>query len=241
MSDMLNQNQKHKILVVDDEQDIREILQFNLEHEGYEVQTAPSAEDALEILNESFSLIILDVMMDGMSGFKMADLLRKEENLIPIIFLTAKNSENDMLTGFMLGGDDYIKKPFSVQELIARVKSVLKRYNIVVPEVESDDEFLSFGPIRINKKAKTVSDKNGIIDVTKTEYDILLLLASNIGRIFSRQEILDNVWQSDSIVLERTVDVHIARLRKKLGDYGNFIVNRVGFGYTFKLPKKNSK
>lgn len=234
---MSNQTLKHKILVVDDEQDIREILQFNLEHEGYNVQTASSAEEALEMLDATYSLIILDVMMDGMSGFKMADLLRKQENLIPIIFLTAKNSENDMLTGFMLGGDDYIKKPFSVQELTARVKSVLKRYN-VVPEVESEDDYLTFGPIKINRKAMTVSDKNGIIEVTKTEYDILLLLASNIGRIFSRQEILDNVWQTDSIVLERTVDVHIARLRKKLGEYGNFIVNRVGFGYTFKLPKK---
>lgn len=226
----------NKILVVDDEQDIREILQFNLEHEGFNVLTASSAEEALEILDESFSLILLDVMMEGMSGFKMADLLRKEDNLIPIIFLTAKDTENDMLTGFMLGGDDYIKKPFSVQEIIARVKSVLKRTNIT-PIKEPNDEIIDLGPIQINRKAMTVTDNHGIIRVTKTEYDILVLLSTNIGRIFSRQEILDNVWQNDSIVLDRTVDVHIARLRKKLGEHGNYIVNRVGFGYTFKMPK----
>lgn len=225
-----------KILVVDDEQDIREILEFNLSHEGYEVQTANSAEEALELLDESFSLVILDVMMDGMTGFKMADLLRKQGSTIPIIFLTAKDTENDLLTGFSLGGDDYIKKPFSIKELIARVHSVIKRSHVTA-EVATEDKLVR-GPLTIDLVAMSVSDENGIIEVTKTEYDILKLLASNEGRIFSRNEILDAVWQDNGVVLERTVDVHIARLRKKLGEYGNFIINRVGFGYTFKISEE---
>lgn len=224
---------RRKILVVDDERDIREILEFNLDHEGYLVETANSAEEALEMLDESFSLVILDVMLDGMTGFKMASVLRKEGSTVPIIFLTAKDTENDMLTGFSLGGDDYIKKPFSIKELIARVNSVLNRF--YSGEVEHQEDKLVRGPLTIDLKAMNVSDKSGIIDVTKTEYDILKLLASNEGRIFSRAEILDAVWQDNGVVLERTVDVHIARLRKKLGDYGNFIINRVGFGYTFKI------
>lgn len=226
-----------KILVVDDEVDITDILQFNLEYEGYEVTTASSAEEAMEILDETFSLIILDVMMGGMSGFKMADYIRKQGNEIPIIFLTAKDTENDMLTGFSIGGDDYVKKPFSIKELIARIHSVLNRvYNSKSNMVDAST-ILHKGDITIDLNAMKVSTPDGLIEVTKTEYDILKLLASSEGRIFSRTEILDAVWPDDSLVLERTVDVHIARLRKKLGAFATCIVNRVGFGYSFNTQK----
>lgn len=230
-----------KILVIDDEQDILEILEFNLTHEGYEVTTATSAEEALELLDDSYHLILLDVMMGGMSGFKMADQLRKAGNHIPIVFLTAKDTENDMLTGFMLGGDDYIRKPFSMQELKARVRSLLRRvHQQEEPEEDqAEGEILSCGPLTIDQESMTITDEEGkSYPVTKTEYDILLLLATNPDRVFSRQEILSAVWRDDSIVLDRTVDVHIARLRKKLGEHGTLIVNRVGFGYLFKLPRK---
>lgn len=222
-----------KILVVDDEVDITDILQFNLEYEGFNVVTASSAEEALEILDDSFCLIILDVMMGGMSGFKMADFIRKQGNEIPIIFLTAKDTENDMLTGFSIGGDDYVRKPFSIKELIARVHSVLNRVYNSRSKVGDASIILHKGDITIDLNAMEVSTPDGLIEVTKTEYDILKLLASSEGRIFSRTEILDAVWPDDSLVLERTVDVHIARLRKKLGAYATCIVNRVGFGYSF--------
>lgn len=223
-----------KILVVDDERDITDILQFNLEYEGFEVTAATSAEEAMELLDSSYVLLILDVMMGGMTGFKMADQLRKEGNKIPIIFLTAKDTENDMLTGFSIGGDDYIKKPFSIKELVARVHSVLNRTYANKPIKKENSNLLVRGLLTIDIEAMKVTTPESEIEVTKTEYDILKLLVSNEGRIFSRTEILDAVWPDNSIVLERTVDVHIARLRKKLGDNGNCIVNRVGFGYTFR-------
>lgn len=227
-----------KILVVDDERDITDILQFNLEYEGFEVTAAASAEEAMELLDNSFSLLILDVMMGGMTGFKMADQLRKSGNEIPIIFLTAKDTENDMLTGFSIGGDDYIKKPFSIKELVARVHSVLNRVHVAYPVVKETTNLLVRGTLTIDLETMKVFSSEGLVEVTKTEYDILKLLAANEGRVFSRTEILDAVWPDNSIVLERTVDVHIARLRKKLGNAGNCIVNRVGFGYTFRSEQQ---
>lgn len=242
---------KQRILIVDDEADIGEIISFNLEYEGYDTVTAYSAEEALDKLDTTFDLIILDVMMGGMSGFQMADQLRKEDNMIPIIFLTAKDTENDMLTGFSIGGDDYVKKPFSVKEIVARVKSVLKRVtslrqpsnttDLLSADGEQDrheDKLIICGPLIIDTENMTVSDGTEVKDVTKTEYEIIKLLANNIGRPFSRSEILNHVWHDDGIVLERTIDVHIARIRKKLGIYGDLIVNRVGFGYAMKLPKE---
>lgn len=217
-------------MVVDDEADIREILTFNLQNEGYRVVAAQSAEEALDLIEQQTpQLILLDVMMSGMSGFNMADLLRRQNSKIPIIFLTAKNTENDMLTGFSIGADDYIRKPFSIREVIARVKSVLRRTN---EDKLDNSELISYPPLLIDTDAKLVMLNDKRIDVTKTEYDILLLLVSNKGRTFSRAEILDVVWANE-VVLERTVDVHIARLRKKLGEVGDSIINRVGFGYSF--------
>jgi len=229
-------NKDISILIVDDEPDIREILQFNLQNEGYNIDLAESAEQAAKLLSSKHKLILLDVMMGGISGFKFADQLRKEGNSIPIIFLTAKDTENDMLTGFSLGGDDYISKPFSIKEVVARVRSVLRRTNI---QSEADlNNTLTVNNLIIDFDTKTVTVDNQIIDLTKTEFNILVLLVQNTGRIFSRTDILDKAWKDDGIVLERTVDVHIARLRKKIGTYGDYIINRTGYGYTFNLQNK---
>ncbi|MDR1810765.1 MAG: response regulator transcription factor [Prevotella sp.] len=221
-----------KILIIDDESDIRDILQYNLENEGYATDSAKSAEDALEkIEKENFALLLLDVMMGETSGFKMADILRKQGNQTPIIFLTAKNTENDMLTGFSIGADDYIRKPFSIKEVIARVKSVLKR-----SETEKQKQEIALGSLIISLDAKTASIDGSRIGLTKTEFNILSLLAQHRGRIFSRSEILDYAWEEGGVVLDRTVDVHIGRLRKKLALYGKCIMNRSGYGYCFEEP-----
>lgn len=221
---------RKRILVVDDEEDLCEILQFNLESEGFAVDIAHSAEQGLKILIEEHELILLDVMMEGMSGFRMAEKVRKELHLnIPIIFLTAKDTENDMLTGFNLGGDDYIAKPFSIKEVSARVKAVLKRCgNGNIPEKKA---ILEVGDLQIDTITKNVSVKGESILLTKKEFEILHILAKSPNRIFSREDILGNVWQDDGYVLERTVDVHITRLRKKLGEFGKHIANRSGYGY----------
>jgi len=222
-----------KVLIVDDEPDIREILQFNLQNEGYDIDLAESAEQAAKILTPKHRIILLDVMMGGISGFKFADQLRKEGNTIPIIFLTAKDTENDMLTGFSIGGDDYISKPFSIKEVVARVRSVLKR--TATASETTHQNILTVNDLVIDFDTKTVSVENNPIELTKTEFNILVLLVENAGRIFSRSDILDKAWKDDGIVLERTVDVHIARLRKKIGIYGDYIVNRTGYGYTFNM------
>lgn len=218
-----------KILVVDDEEDLCEILQFNLESEGYAVDIANSAEQALKILSEDHQLILLDVMMEGMSGFKMAEKVRRDLHITtPIIFLTAKDTENDMLTGFSIGGDDYIAKPFSIKEVSARVKAVLKRTGIAgtVPSQE-----ITIGELVINTITKNVTLKKQPILLTKKEFEILSIMAKSPNRIFSREDILGRVWEDDGYVLERTVDVHITRLRKKLGEFGKHIANRSGYGY----------
>ncbi len=226
---------EERILVVDDERDICDILQFNLEHEGYKVDLATSAEEALSVLTDEHDLIILDVMMGGMSGFKMAERLRKDDNNVPIIFLTAKNTENDMLTGFSLGGDDYMSKPFSVKELLARVKSVLKRVsaNKKVQQTLWQHEGLT---IDILNNRVAIDDVE--ITLTKKEFEILSLLSQASPNVYTRSEILNQVWGDNEFVLDRTVDVHITRLRKKLGEYSSIIVNRSGFGYYLNLEPK---
>lgn len=229
------QHQKNtSILVVDDEIDIREIIQFNLEYEGFHIDPASSAEEALKILSPAHKLIILDVMMGGMSGFKMAEQLRKSGNNIPIIFLTAKSTENDMLTGFSIGADDYITKPFSIKELVARVRSILKR-TMLSTAVQADDMVYEAEGMLVNFEMKTLIINSETIELTKTEFDILALFVQNEGKIFSREDILNRVWKEQGVmVADRTVDVHIARLRKKLLSYGSWITNRSGYGYTFK-------
>jgi len=221
-----------KILLVDDDQNISEILEFNLKNEGYDVVSAASAEDALKINIEAFDLILLDVMMGGMSGFKMAEQLRKNNIIVPIIFLTAKDTENDMLTGFSVGGDDYISKPFSIKEVIARVRAVLKRSSHKNNDAIVSN-ILDFGSLKIDLDLKEVSIHGEKISLTKTEFELLLLLAMKPESVFSRQRIIDQIWKETPYITERTVDVHIARLRKKLGDLGATITNRTGYGYRF--------
>ena len=229
---------EERILVVDDEKDICDILQFNLENEGYKVDLANSGEEALSILTDRHDLIILDVMMGGMSGFKMAERLRKEGKSVPIIFLTAKNTENDMLTGFSLGGDDYVSKPFSVKELIARVKSVLKRVRLNKKETQTlwQHEGLT---IDILNNRVTIDDVE--VTLTKKEFEILSLLSQTSPNVYTRSEILNQVWGDNEFVLDRTVDVHITRLRKKLGEYSSIIVNRSGFGYYLNSEPKTTE
>ena len=221
---------ENRILIVDDEAGIREILQFNLENAGYEVDCASSAEEALEILNSHHSLILLDVMMGGMSGFMMAEVLRKErDNQIPIIFLTAKSSENDLLTGFSSGGDDYIFKPFSIQEVIVRVKAVLKRS----AAVSQTGNILEVGAVKIDIQNKMVYVNGEAVVFSKKEFEILSLLASHPGQIYSRDDMITELWKDAPYVLDRTVDVHIARIRSKLGTCKNYLTNRTGYGYVF--------
>lgn len=219
-----------KILIVDDEAVICEVLEFNLINEGYQVNCVHSAEEALKQLSPEHSLILLDIMMGGMSGYKLAELLRQRKNKIPIIFLTAKDTENDMLTGFSVGGDDYISKPFSIKEVLARVKAVLKRSE--QPEEKPKKELI-FDDLRIDLELKELIIGENKIPLTKTEFEIIVLLSENPERIFSRNEIIDVVWKDTPYITERTVDVHITRLRKKLGDKASIISNRPGFGYRF--------
>lgn len=221
------------ILVVDDEQDLCEILKFNLETEGYNVETANSAEEALEKGIEKFDLLLLDVMMGGMSGFALAKRL-KENPLtagIPIIFLTAKDTENDTVTGFNLGADDYISKPFSIREVMVRVRAVLRRTK--EKEGVQPSNIVSYQGLELNLDKKSVSIDGEDIPFTKTEFEILHLLLDERGRVFSRQELIDRIWPKDVLVLDRTVDVNITRLRKKIGRFSKCIVTRLGFGYYF--------
>ena len=196
----------NRILVVDDEEDLREILRFNLEAEGFEVETATSAEEALTMLHHD--LILLDVMMDRMSGFEMACHLREAGDNTPIIFLTARDTHDDQLQGFGVGADDYITKPFSFDTVLARVRAVLRR-----------------------SSQNAMGNQNTPKTLTKREHLILDLFRQHPGKFFSREEILAAVWPGDAFVGERSVDVHIARLRKKLGTDGQKIVNKTGFGY----------
>ena len=220
-----------KILVVDDEAGIREILQFNLEMAGFAIDCASSAEEALEKLSQDHCLILLDVMMSGMSGFQMAEVLRKEKNnQIPIIFLTAKTDQNDLLAGFDAGGDDYIPKPFAINEVIARVRAVLKRTERVM---ESKSDMIEAGAVSIDITRKQVHVEGKPVAFSKKEFEVLTLLASHPGQIYSREDIINELWQDAPYVLDRTVDVHIARIRSKLGNCKNYIVNRTGFGYIF--------
>ena len=223
----------YRILVVDDEEDLCEILKFNLENEGYEVDTANSAEEALKMNISSYHLLLLDVMMGEISGFKMANLLKKDKKTaqVPIIFITAKDTENDTVTGFNLGADDYISKPFSLREVIARVKAVLRRTATSATEKAPEQLCYQSLVIDITKKKVSIDGEEG--PLTKKEFEILFLLLQNKGRVFSREDILSRSWSDEVYVLDRTIDVNITRLRKKIGTYGKRIVTRLGYGYCF--------
>ena len=234
----MEENMK-RILVVDDEQDLCEILKFNLETEGYEVETANSAEEALEMDIASFDLLLLDVMMGGMSGFQLAKQLKGNPMTanVPIIFLTARDTENDTVTGFNIGADDYIVKPFSPGEVMARVRAVLRRM-----EVTSSDQkrLLKYNDMSIDLNSYTVSINGRDVSLTKKEIELLWLLASNYGKVFSRDNLLDSIWGYDYFGDTRTVDSHIKRLRAKLNtksDYGKMIKTVWGVGYKFEAAE----
>lgn len=226
-------NKQYKILVVDDEQDLCEILKFNLETEGYAVSTANSAEEAITLGIDKYDLLLLDVMMGGMSGFALAKKMKEDEATknVPIIFLTARDTENDTITGFNLGADDYISKPFSIREVLVRVRAVLRR--TAEAEGAQKSNIINYQGLMLNLDKKTVSIDGEDIPFTKTEFEILHLLLEERGRVFSRQELIDRIWPKDVLVLDRTVDVNITRLRKKIGKFSKCIVTRLGFGYYF--------
>jgi len=230
--------EQRRILVVDDERDLCDILLFNLHAAGYQAEAAFSAEEALGLMQNRYDLLLLDVMMPGMSGFELARRLKEDEHTshIPIIFLTAKDTEDDTLQGFSLGADDYVTKPFSVREVMARVKAVLNRS--IAPDTSLKEGDLRFEGLAINAANKTACIDGEPIALTRTEYDLLHLLLSHRGRVFSRQQLLDSVWPQDVIVTERTVDVNITRLRKKLDRYAACLVSRTGYGYTFEGKRK---
>ena len=233
--------QRYRILVVDDEESLCEILRFNLEKEGYEVITAYSAEEALSLQLEGLDLAILDVMMGELSGFGLARILRKrsETASLPIIFCTALDSEEDKIKGFEIGADDYISKPFSIAEMMARVRSVLRRtarpHVEAKPQPKESDtqDVISYEGLVVNRLNKSCRIDGEEISLTRKEFDILVLLLSHRGTILSREQIMRQVWSNEVIVLDRTIDVNITRMRKKLGRYGNNIITRTGYGYGF--------
>jgi DNA-binding response OmpR family regulator len=223
----------YRLLVVDDEADLCEILQFNLENEGYIVDVANSAEEALKLELTQYQLLLLDVMMGEISGFKMARIVRENPKTanVPIIFLTAKVSENDRLTGFAIGADDYISKPFSVREVIARINAVVRRLD--ASKKQNKSEKITYENLEMNPLNKKVLLDSKEVQLTKKEFELLKLFLENRNRVFSREEILSRVWTDEVGVLNRTIDVNITRLRKKIGTYERNIVTRLGYGYCF--------
>ncbi len=230
-----------KILIVDDEEPICEILKYNLELEGYEADYALSAEEAMNLDLSSYALFILDIMMDQVSGFDFAKQLRnniKTENT-PIIFCSALDGEDDTVMGLNIGGDDYITKPFVISEVLARVRAVLRRsqasqqyaYNVSQALTEPD---IVFKTLRIDRNEKACYLDGQPVALTKTKFEILLFFLTHRNRIYSREEIIREVWPDDVVVSNRTIDTNITRLRKKIDPYGNYIITRLGFGYGFK-------
>ncbi len=230
-----------KILVVDDEQDICEILQYNLETEGYEVVTANSAEEALELPLQEYGLILLDVMMDEMSGFQMARKIKDNPATapIPIIFITALEGEDNLVKGLNIGADDYIAKPLSIKEVKARVRAVLRRASLSNQRPDeqavttASDHQITYEGITLDLNAKRATLDGEDLSLTKLEFELLSLLLQHPGKVFSREDLLKYCWPQDVLVLDRTVDVNITRLRKKIGRYGQQIKTRVGYGYCF--------
>ena len=220
-----------RVLIIDDDYDLCEILSFNIEAQGYQVSVAHSAHEAVQLNIASFDLLLLDVMMPGMSGFQLAQELKEDYiySQVPIIFLTALDSEDDILKGFDLGADDYIAKPFSIKELLARVKAVLNRMS----QQQHVDNQLRFDGIVIDTHSKTVTIDGENVALTKTEYELLLFFLKHKNEVFTREQLVEHVWPTNTVVTLRTIDVNITRLRKKLGQYASHIITRTRFGYCF--------
>ena len=223
-----------RILVVDDEETLCEVLRLNLENEGYDVDIALSAEDALKLDIRQYSLILLDIMMGEISGIRFAKMLKSDVGTvgIPIIFCTARDSEDDMVKGLNLGADDYITKPYTIRNVIARVKSVLRRTS--GQKIADKHNRLAVDGLILDMDLKTCSVDGNEVNLTKKEFELLAFLISNKGKICSRDQILSNVWSDEVIVLDRTIDVNITRIRQKIGEYGACIITRAGFGYGFR-------
>lgn len=221
-----------RILVVDDEETLCDVLKLNLENEGFDVDVAYSAEQALEYDLTKYSLILLDIMMGEISGFKMAKIMKSKHETadIPIIFCTAKDTEDDMVTGLNIGADDYIMKPYTIRNILARVKTVLRRTNRIVTE---KSDVIAVHGLRVDLDLKMCTIDGCEIKLSKKEFEILAFLMKNQNRIFTRDELLSFVWKDEVVVLDRTVDVNITRLRQKLGEYGHCIITRSGYGYGF--------
>lgn len=227
-----------RILIVDDEETLCEVLKLNLENEGYDVDIAFSAEQALTLDLQSYALILLDIMMGEISGIKMAKMLKADVSTanIPIIFTTARDTEDDMVMGLNIGADDYIMKPYTVRNVIARVKSVLRRTSgqksinapVAAPEV------LQVEGLRLDMEFKRCMVDGTEVKLAKKEFELLAYLIKHRGKICSREQILSRVWSDEVVVLDRTIDVNITRLRSKIGAYGSYIVTRSGFGYGFR-------
>ena len=229
-----------KILVIDDEEALCEILKLNLEKAGYDVDCAYSAEEALEMDLKPYQLMIVDIMMESLSGFDFAKRIRNnpETEFTPIIFCSALNGEDDTVMGLNIGADDYITKPFVISEVLARVRAVLRRVQMVSkPEVAKENNYVDdviFNGLRIDRNEKLGYLNGEELNLTRTEYDILLFFLTHRNRIYSREELISKIWDSNVVVTIRTIDTNIARLRKKIGEYGNNIITRLGFGYGFK-------
>ena len=223
---------RKRILIVDDEEDICNILSFNLEKAGYDTRIVHSAEEALTSGVNGYDLILLDIMMEGISGLKMAEMMKKNPDTakIPIIFISAKDTEDDTVNGLNIGADDYIAKPFSIREVLSRVAAVLRRTSSTA---DAKHNTLNYKSLVMDLDRKSVSVDGEGIDLTKTEFEILHLLFANSPHVYSREEILFKIWSDDVIVLGRTVDVNITRLRRKIGEYGKCVVTRHGYGYCF--------
>ena len=223
---------RKRILIVDDEEDICNILSCNLEKAGYDTRIVHSAEEALTSGVNGYDLILLDIMMEGISGLKMAEMMKKNPDTakIPIIFISAKDTEDDTVNGLNIGADDYIAKPFSIREVLSRVAAVLRRTSSTA---DAKHNTLNYKSLVMDLDRKSVSVDGEGIDLTKTEFEILHLLFANSPHVYSREEILSKIWSDDVIVLGRTVDVNITRLRKKIGEYGKCVVTRHGYGYCF--------
>lgn len=227
-----------KILIIDDEETLCEILQYNLENEGYDVDIAFSAEEALKLQLETYSLIILDIMLGAISGIKLAKMLKSNVKTadIHIIFCSARDSEDDMILGLEIGADDYIIKPYSVRNVLARVKTVLRRtptyYEAVTTLVKPS--VLQVEGLKLDLEFKRCMINENEVKMTRKEFELLSYLIVHRGKICSREEILSKVWKDEVVVLDRTIDVNITRVRAKLGEYGGCIVTRSGYGYGFK-------
>ena len=223
-----------RILVVDDEETLCDVLKLNLENEGYDVDVAYSAEQALELDLTQYSLILLDIMMGEISGIKMAKILKSNHKTadIPIIFCTAKDTEDDMIMGLNIGADDYIMKPYTIRNIHARVKSVLRRSSRNIERTNNNTYNLD--GLSVDNQLKRCIVDGSEVKLTKKEFELLANLIKQKDKICSREEILSKVWNDEVIVLDRTIDVNVTRLRQKISPYGAHIITRSGYGYGFK-------